>query len=148
VNPNVDPDVTNSSDGGEPATAASANDGLPEGVLHDDETLRGRGRCWAAFRRDRVPLLVLARRPYEVVLTDRRVLLLPRTKHQRKRLGLAPDGVALEHDLARLRLERSRAGIPLLQLLVRLPTERTLVLEFDPARRALGRDVAGSLTPA
>ena len=91
---------------------------------------------------------MLARRPYELVLTDQRVLLLPRTKHQRKRLGLAPDGVALEHDLSGLRLERSRAGIPLLQVLVRLPTDRTLVLEFDPARRALGRDVAGSLTPA
>jgi hypothetical protein len=148
VNPEVGPDVANSPESGESTTPAETRGGLPDGVLRDDETLRGRGRCWAALRRERVPLLVLARRPYELVLTDRRVLLLPRTKHQRKRLGLAPDGVALEHDLDLLRLERSRAGVPLLQLLVRLPTERTLVLEFDPARRALGRDVAGALSPA
>src|SRR5215831_4342374 len=108
----VNPEVTNSTpvhqngDTGaedrhraEPASGAAPRDALPEGVLHDGETVQARGRCWAAVRRDRVPLLVLARRQYELVLTDRRLLLLARGKHQRRRLGLQPDGVALAQDL-------------------------------------------------
>jgi hypothetical protein len=148
VNPDAGSDVMNSTDGGEPVTGAAVLGGLPEGVLRDGEEFRGRGRCWAALTRERVPLLLLARRSYDLVLTDRRLLLLARTRHQRKRLGLAPDGLALEHDLDALHLVRSRAGVPLLQLLVRVPNGRTLVLEFDPARRALGRDVARFLAPA
>jgi hypothetical protein len=111
---------------------------IPEDALRDGERLVGQGRCWAA----------LERRQYELALTDRRLLLLARGKRQRRRLGTGPDGVALEHDLALLRLERDRAGVPLRQLLVRLPTGRTLVLEFAPARRDLGRAVAAQLAPA
>ncbi len=44
--------------------------------------------------------------------------------------------------------ERVRAGIPLLQLVVTLPTDRSLVLEFRPRHRALGRRVAESLASA
>ena len=121
---------------------------VPEDALRDGERLVGQGRCWAALERDRVPRIALARRQYELALTDRRLLLLARGKRQRRRLGTGPDGVALEHDLALLRLERDRAGVPLRQLLVRLPTGRTLVLEFAPARRDLGRAVAAQLAPA
>jgi hypothetical protein len=159
----VNPEVTNSTPvhqngqspaddrhRGEPATGAAPRDALPDGVLHDGETVQTRGRCWAAVRRERVPLLVLARRQYELVLTDRRLLLLARGKHQRRRLGLLPDGVALAQDLDQIGfgLQRSRQGIPLLQLQVALPDTRILVLEFGWTHRALGHDVVARLPAA
>jgi hypothetical protein len=150
----VNPDVTNSTPvgdiadephTGEPANDAPRRDALPDGVLREGETLVTRGRCWAAVRRDRVPLLVLARRQYELLLTDRRLLLVARSKHQRRRLGLKPDGVALAQDLTELRLDRTRSGFPLTQLQVVLLDGRVLVLEFDRARRDLAHDLAGRL---
>jgi hypothetical protein len=158
----VNPEITNSTpvhpDGdtaaddrhtGEPATGGSSRDTQPDGVLQDGETVVARGRCWAAVRRERVPLLVLARRQYELVLTDRRLLLLSRGKHQRRRLGLQADGVALAQDLDQIGfgLQRSRQGVPLRQLQVALPDARVLVLEFGWSHRALGDEVAGRLTP-
>jgi hypothetical protein len=90
----------------------------------------------------------LARRQYELVLTDRRLLLLARGRHQRRRLGLRGDGVAMAQDLDQigLHLERRRDGFPLLQLQVTLPDTRTLVLEFRRTRRALGNEVAARLS--
>jgi hypothetical protein len=156
----VNPDVTNSTpvhpDGntdaddrhaGEPANGGVPRDAPADGVLQDGETVQARGRCWAAVRRERVPLLVLARRQYELVLTDRRLLLLARGKHQRRRLGLQSDGVALAQDLDQIGfgLQQSRQGIPLLQLQVALPDTRVLVLEFGRSQRALGHEVAARL---
>jgi len=151
----VNPDVTNSTPVHEHAVerqigkSATATRGvLLEGVLREGEEVRAHGTCWALLRRERVRLLFQARRRYELVLTDKRLLLLARGKHQRRRLGLGPDGVALEHALELLHLERSRTGFPLLQLRVELPTGRTLVLEFDRVRRTLGRAVTAALAPA
>ncbi len=154
MNPGADGDSVNSSsivvdhtrEDGKPARGRAIT--VASGVLRDGETLSGQGRCWAALRRERVPLFTLARRQYELVLTDRRLLLLARGKRQRRHLGLGPDGVALEHDLDLLRLERARSGWPLHQLLVRLPTGRTLVLELAPAQRALARELASRLAAA
>ena len=154
MNPDEDGGSVNSSPtgvdhtpaGGKPARGRAVT--VADGVLRDGETVSGQGRCWAALRRDRVPLLALARRQYELVLTDRRLLLLARGKRQRRHLGLGPDGIALEHDLDLLRIERERSGWPLHQVLVRLPTGRTLVLELGPAQRALARDLAARLVAA
>jgi len=156
----VNPEVTNSTPvhqngdtdagdrhTGEPANGDIARDAPADGVLQDGETVQARGRCWAAVRRERVPLLVLARRQYELVLTDRRLLLLARTKHQRRRLGLQSNGVALAQDLDQIGfgLQRSRQGIPLRQLQIALPDTRVLVLEFGWSHRAFGDEVAARL---
>ena len=147
----MNPEDMNSARVHERSSGQSADDAasqlrLPDGVLRDGEVVRGRGRCWAAVQRERVPLLVLARRRYDLVLTDRRLLLLARGRRQRRRLGVGPDGVALQHDLDDLALVRTRNGFPLLQLLVQVPNGRTLVLEFDRVRNQLGRDVAAAIT--
>jgi hypothetical protein len=153
----VNPDVTNSTPvqpdadephTGEPATDDTGHDAPSAWAPDPGEEELGRGRCWAVVRRDRVPLFVTARRQYEAVLTDRRLLLLARSKHQRRRLGLKPDGVALAQDLDGLHLQRTRAGFPLRQLRIVLLDGRTLILEFDPARRALADRIADRLPAA
>jgi hypothetical protein len=148
VNPAVPEDHSAGTQPKRKKTFGKAEFTVPEGALHDGERVEAEGRCWAALERDRVPRLALARRQYQLVLTDRRLLLLARSKRQRRRLGTGPDSVALEHDLALLRLEGDRGGVPLRQLLLRLPTGRTLVVEVAPARRELGRAVAARLAPA
>jgi hypothetical protein len=113
-------------------------------LLEDDEMVSQRGICWAATQRPNVPLLVLGRHQYDVVLTDRRVLLFAR----RRRHRLRADEVAMAKRLSALNLEATRNRAALLQHRVRTDSGSQLVLEWRLRHRALGRAFAAELTPA
>jgi hypothetical protein len=115
-----------------------------ERVLDDDEHLDQRGVCWAATRRPKVPLLLLGRHQYDVMLTDRRVLLFARRRWRR----LRPDDVAMAKRFTALTLEGTHDHVVLLQHLVRTDTGARLVLEWRRRHRDIGRTLAAALSPS
>ena len=112
------------------------------GLLADGERVIEYGPCWAAQLRDRVPLPLLGRRQYLMVLTDRRVLLFARGRGELRRRDLV---IGKRYDAFTLR--ELRRGRPLLRLLVELSPGARLVLEFRPRRRRLGEVLAHRLDP-
>jgi hypothetical protein len=110
-------------------------------VLGPDERVVARGRCWAALRRERVPLLFLGRHQYDVVLTQRRAMLFSRAQRR-----LRADDVALAKRFDSLTLEAQRQRFPLLQHRVRTNSGTRLVLEWRPRYRAVGRVFAEAIT--
>lgn len=110
-------------------------------VLGPDEQVVARGRCWAALRRARIPLLVLGRHEYDVVLTERRAMLF-----SRRRRRLRADDVAFAKRFDSITLEAERSRVLLLQHLVCTDTGDRLVLEWRPRYRAVGRTFARSIT--
>lgn len=112
-----------------------------ERTLEHSEHITDRGVCWAAVRRPRVPLLFLGRNQYDVVLTDRRILLFAR----RRRGRVGPDDVALAKRYSNLTMQASRSRGVLLQHIVRTNTGSELVLEWRPRYRRVGRWLAAAL---
>jgi hypothetical protein len=112
------------------------------GLLADGERVIEYGPCWAAQLRDRVPLPLLGRRQYLMVLTDRRVLLFARGRGELRRRDLV---IGKRYDAFTLR--ELRRGRPLLRLLVELPPTAVMVLEFRPRRRRVGEVLAHRLDP-
>jgi hypothetical protein len=114
-------------------------------VLDPDERIEARGVCWAAVRRPKVPLLFLGRHQYDVVLTDRRMLMF-----SRRRRRLRPDDVVFAKRYASLTLESSSGGFPLARHHITTDTGRRLVIEWRPRHRALARrfSTALALAPA
>lgn len=106
------------------------------------EELLDAGFVWVAAPRRRVPLLLLARHPHLLALTDRRLVLWRRPPRGR---SLQDDHLALDAPLAWVTLDELRAWPPMLQLRVHDREGRPLVLEFRPRDRALGRRVAERL---
>jgi hypothetical protein len=117
--------------------------GVVERVLDPDERVEARGVCWAVVRRPKVPLLILGRHQYDVVLTDRRMLLF-----SRRRRRLRAEDVALAKRYSSLTLDSARAGFPLARHHVTTDTGRQLVIEWRPRQRALARRFTAALTPA
>jgi hypothetical protein len=116
--------------------------GIVQRVLEADERVEARGVCWAAVRRPKVPLLVLGRHQYDIVLTDRRVLMF-----SRRRRRLRPDDVAFAKRYSALTLERGRGiGFPLARHHIATDTGRRLVIEWRPRHRALARRFTAALT--
>jgi hypothetical protein len=109
-------------------------------VFDRDEEVVDHGRCWAATRRENVPLLFLRRRLYDVVLTDRRILLF-----SRRRGALRPDDVALVKRYGALTLDSERRHVPLLQQRIHTDTGTAMVLEWQPRYRRLGEILADAL---
>jgi len=109
-------------------------------VLDRDEEVVDQGRCWAATRRANVPLLFLGRRRYDVVLTDRRILLF-----SRRQGALRPDDVALVKRYGALTLDSERHHVPLLQQRIHTDTGTAMVLEWPPRSRRLGAILADEL---
>ena len=112
-----------------------------EAVLVDGETVTSKGVCWAAQRRGRVPLPLLARRQYLLALTDRRVLVFERGRRPR------PSDLVLGKRYETFTLERVRRGFPLLQVSVRATNGNRMVFEFRPGNRELGGELIARLTP-
>jgi hypothetical protein len=111
-------------------------------VLDADERVEARGVCWAAVRRPKVPLLILGRHQYDVVLTDRRVLMF-----SRRRRRLRPDDVAFAKRYSALTLESGpSAGFPLARHRIATDTGRRLVIEWRPRHQALARRFTAALT--
>jgi hypothetical protein len=112
------------------------------GALLDGEAIVQRGRCWAARLRPGVPLLFLGRRQAQMVLTDRRVLVLASTRSREP----------LERDLVigkrydSLQLRRVRRLRPLLQLVVAGNGATEMVFEFGPGSRRVGLALLDRLT--
>jgi hypothetical protein len=112
-----------------------------EAVLVDGETVTSKGVCWAAQRRGRVPLPLLARRQYLLALTDRRVLVFERGRRPK------PSDLVLGKRYETFTLERVRRGFPLLQVRVRSANGNQMVFEFRPGSRELGGELVARLTP-
>ena len=108
-------------------------------VLDDGEAVTHRGVCWAVVRRGRVPLLILGRHQYDVVLTDRRLLLFAR-----RRRRLRADDVAFAKRFTSLTLEASPNRV-LLQQRIRTDIDALLVLEWRPRYRELAHTLGTAL---
>jgi hypothetical protein len=115
-----------------------------ERVLDDEEHVDERGVCWAATRRPKVPLLFLGRHQYDVMITDRRILLFSRRRWRR----LRPDDVAMAKRFTALTLDATHDRVVLLQQLVRTDTGARLVLEWRRRHRDVGRKLAAALSGA
>ena len=116
--------------------------GVVESVLDPDERVEARGVCWAAVRRPKVPLLILGRHQYDIVLTDRRVLMF-----SRRRRRLRPDDVALAKRYSALTLESGRGlDFPLARHHIATDTGRRLVIEWRPRYRDLARRFTAAIT--
>ncbi len=111
-------------------------------MLASGERVERSGPVWAVELRGRVPMLFRARDLHQIILTDQRLLLFRRP---RRRTPLTPDDVVLAKRFPAYRLERVRGVRPMLQLRLRTPSERSLLLEFRPRQRGLGRDLAARL---
>ena len=83
--------------------------------------------------RDSVPLLIRGRHQYDVVLTDRRLMLFAR-----RRRRLQADDVAFAKRFTSLTLEASPRRV-LLQQRIRTDIDALLVLEWRPHYRPVGR---------
>lgn len=116
--------------------------GAIERTLDPGEQVVARGRCWAATRRPKVPLLVLGRHQYDVVLTDRRVMLFAR-RHRRR---IRPDDVAMVKRFRALTIDAEHRRFPLLQHRVRTDTGTEVVLEWRVRHRGLGHALADAVT--
>jgi len=115
--------------------------GAVERVIEPGERIVARGRCWAAARRRHVPVLLLGRHQYDVVLTDRRVMLF-----SRRRRRLRADDVALVKRFGALSLDHERRGIVWLQHRIHTDTGAALVVEWRGRDRRLGQAFAHALT--
>jgi hypothetical protein len=112
-----------------------------ERVLDPDERVEARGVCWAAVRRPKVPLLVLGRHQYDIVLTDRRALMFSRRWRR-----LRPDDVVFAKRYAALTLESARGtGFPLARHHIATDTGRRLVIEWRPRYQGLARRFTAAL---
>jgi hypothetical protein len=104
-------------------------------VLDRDETIVDRGRCWGAVRRPHTPLLFLRRRQYDVVLTDRRIVLFSRR-------AFRPDDLVLVKRFTALSLASRRLRPTLVQHRIHTDAGRAVVLEWDWRNRRLGSQLA------
>ena len=104
------------------------------GTLVEGERVVGHGPCWAARLRRRVPLPLLGRRQFVLMLTDRRLLLFA----PRRGRALQPSDLALGKRYETFSVERVHRVRPLLQVLVRATNGAAMVFEFRPRQRHLG----------
>jgi len=116
--------------------------GAAKSTLVEGEQVLEYGHCWAAQRRDRLPLVFAGRRQYLMVLTDRRLLLFARRSGQ-VRAGDLVIGKRYET----FTLERTRRARPLLQLRVQASNGTRMVFEFRPGRRHVGEALVHRLDP-
>ena len=107
-------------------------------ALAAGEEIETIGLCWATRQRIGVPLLFLARRPYHLVLTNRRALVF-------ERRGRAAGSLTLGKRFATFGLVRVRTRRPLFQVTVSGAGDVPLVFEFPPRSRALGRALVQAL---
>lgn len=113
-------------------------------MLTRGELLRRSGPVWATEHQGRAPLLFQARDPHVLVLTDQRLVLLT---GPRRRRPLTAANVLIAKRYSAFSLVRMQRFRPMLQLRIRTPADRILVLEFRPRDRSLGRELAHALGP-
>ncbi|MGZ4691292.1 MAG: hypothetical protein ACXVKA_03235 [Acidimicrobiia bacterium] len=97
---------------------------------------------WIAFPRPQVSLLVLARRPHFIGLTDRRILIWARPHEVRP---AEDQDLVLDAPFADVTLDEVRTFSPMLQLKLTTESGRKLVLEFRPRDRRIGHRIAEAL---
>lgn len=113
-----------------------------EAVLAPGERITATGPCWAARRRDRVPLLFLGRRQHAMALTDRRMLLFEKTRR-----GPTPGDLVLGKRYESFTLQKVKRHRPLAQVIARGAGGSLLVFEFRPRQRSLAGELIARLTP-
>lgn len=106
------------------------------------EPLLTGGFVWLTFPRPQVSLLLLARRPHLVGLTDRRLLVWARPHEVRP---VDDQDLVLDAPFSEITLERMRTMTPMLQLTLRSSSGRRMVLEFRPRDRRIGQRIAEAL---
>jgi hypothetical protein len=111
-------------------------------VLVAGEHITSRGICWAAQAPSTKRFLLVSRRQYLLVLTDRRLLVFER----RRGKPTASDLVIAKRYEA-FSLERVSRSRPLMQVRLRTPNGNQLVFEFRPRHRELGGELVARLTP-
>jgi hypothetical protein len=110
--------------------------------LEIGEPLLGGGFTWIAFPRPQVSLLVLARRPHLIGITDRRLMIWARPHEVRP----AEDkDLVLDAPFDEITLEGVRSFSPMLQLRLVTSSGRKIVAEFRPRDRRLGHRIAAAL---
>jgi len=115
--------------------------GVVQSVVDPDERVEAQGVCWAAARRSKVPLLLLGRHQYAVVLTDRRMLMFSRRHRRRPQ----PEDVAFAKRYSALTLDSTRGRFPLTRHRIVTDTGRRLVIEWRPRHRAVARRLTAAL---
>jgi len=113
--------------------------------LEIGEPLLAGGFTWIAFPRPQVSLLVLARRPHLIGVTDRRLLIWARPHEVRP----AEDkDLVLDAPLGEVTLEAVRSFAPMLQVRLVTSSGRAIVAEFRPRDRRLVHRIARALADA
>lgn len=110
--------------------------------LEIGEPLLAGGFTWIAFPRPQVSLVVLARRPHLIGITDRRLVIWARPHEVRP----AEDkDLVLDSPFDEVTLEAVRTFSPMLQLRIATSSGRKIVAEFRPRDRRLGHKIAEAL---
>lgn len=102
-------------------------------VLDAGERVEGRGWCWAAVERRRVPLLFLRRSRFDAFVTDRRLILIAR-----RRGPLEPTDVKLVKHFDAMVIEAEHRRPTLLQQRLRTDAGLAVVVEWPRGARDLG----------
>jgi hypothetical protein len=110
-------------------------------VLVEGEKIMSQGGCWAAQIRPRVPLLLLGRRQYLMVLTDRRLLVFA----PRRRLRGADLVIGKRYET--FSLEQVKRRRLLMQVILAATNGSRFLFEFRPGQRELGGELVARLTP-
>ncbi|MBM3660108.1 MAG: hypothetical protein FJW95_11500 [Actinobacteria bacterium] len=112
-------------------------------VLDAGERIEARGWCWAAVERRRVPLLFLRRRRFDAFVTDRRLVLIARSRGP-----LDPSDVKLVKHFDALVLDAQHQRPTLLQQRLRTDAGLALVVEWPHRSREVGHIVSDEVPRA
>lgn len=112
-------------------------------VLDAGERIEARGWCWAAVERRRVPLLFLRRRRFDAFVTDRRLILVARSRGP-----LSPSDVKLVKHFDALVLDGEHRRPTLLQQRLRTDAGLAMVVEWPRRTREIGHLVSDEVPRA
>ncbi len=126
------------------STAPAAEHRALDGTLLPGEVAVASGMVWAAPVRRRVPVLFSGRRRYRLVVSDQRLLVLPRAR-VRKHARRAP---AYVRPFDELRVTRVHPARPMLQLVLVDRDDNRVVLEFRAWERSLAHRVTAAIRAA
>ncbi len=126
------------------STAPASGDRVLDGTLLPGEVVVASGMAWATPVRRRVPVLFSGRRRYRLLVTDRRLLVLPRARVRRS----ARRAPAYVRPLGELRVVRVHPARLLLQLVLADGDDNRVVLEFRAWERSLAHDVTAAIRHA
>ena len=111
-------------------------------MLVSRERVSGLGPVWAVEKRGHVPLLLRARDPYLIAVTDQRLMLFQAPRRSRR---LGASDLVLAKRWPTFSVVHVRRAAPLLQIRLRAESGKVLVLEFRPRDRGIARQILDAL---